>query len=252
MTKRNEVNNQEDTFLKGAGVPAATLGEVGQMYINTSNGNIYGPKTSTGWGSSSSGGAGATGATGATGVTGATGPTGVIGATGPTGVTGATGPTGVGTTGATGPTGVTGDTGPTGPTGVGTTGATGPTGVTGATGPTGVTGATGATGPGSSFVHTVAIRRGDDGTVYAGRPQTNVASVSRDATGVYTITFTVAYASINYSVSAQQISTGGASTSTDTVCRSVDQGTGTAQIRFENLLGVATDPEAFIFGALGT
>ncbi len=109
MTSRNEVFNQENVFLKGAGAPAASLGDKGQMYINTSNGNIYGPKTDAGWGSPSSGGAGATGPTG---------PTGVAGATGPTGATG------VGTTGATGPTGVTGATGP--------TGATGATGVSGA------------------------------------------------------------------------------------------------------------------------
>jgi hypothetical protein len=99
-------------------------------------------------------GAGATGATGVTGLTGVTGETGLTGstgdtgATGTTGVTGATGITGYGATGATGVTGLTGVTGATGITGFGATGATGSTGMTGQTGATGNTGAgaTGATG----------------------------------------------------------------------------------------------------------
>lgn len=36
---------------QGAGVPAAELGAQGDFYLRTSNGDIYGPKTSGGWGS---------------------------------------------------------------------------------------------------------------------------------------------------------------------------------------------------------
>lgn len=40
--------------LSGAGAPAANLGNVGDIYINTSNGTLYGPKTALGWGSGAS------------------------------------------------------------------------------------------------------------------------------------------------------------------------------------------------------
>lgn len=155
MTSRNEVFNQENVFLKGAGAPAASLGDEGQMYINTSNGNIYGPKTNAGWGSPASGGAGPTGATGATGVTGATGPTGA------TGVTGATGPTGA-------------------------TGVTGPTGVTGATGPTGATGATGVAGNTSTLAF--GATTSGSGTLDPG--SVGITSVGHPATGQYLVTLT--------------------------------------------------------------
>src|SRR5205807_877904 len=99
-----------------------TVGHDGDVYINTSNGDIY-KKVSASWVKQGNlkGATGTTGATGATGPTGATGATGPTGSTGPTGATGATGPTG-----STGPTGDTGATGPAGPTG-----ATGPAGTTG-------------------------------------------------------------------------------------------------------------------------
>lgn len=155
MTKRNEVENQQNVFLEGAGAPAASLGNEGQMYINTSNGNIYGPKTSAGWGSPASGGVGPTGATGATGVTGATGPTGA--------------------------TGVTGATGPTGATGV--TGATGPTGATGTTGATGVSGTTALLAYGS-------IADGGAGGAVTG--SVGVVSIAKPSTGTYDVTITAA------------------------------------------------------------
>jgi hypothetical protein len=39
------------TWLSGSGTPSADLGSVGDMYLDTSNNDIYGPKTVSGWGS---------------------------------------------------------------------------------------------------------------------------------------------------------------------------------------------------------
>ena len=38
-------------LLNGVGVPSPTLGINGDFYLNTSNMNLYGPKTDSGWGS---------------------------------------------------------------------------------------------------------------------------------------------------------------------------------------------------------
>jgi hypothetical protein len=38
------------TFLSGAGVPGAGVGSIYDMYIDTATGNLYGPKTASGWG----------------------------------------------------------------------------------------------------------------------------------------------------------------------------------------------------------
>jgi hypothetical protein len=38
------------TILSGTGIPAATLGKVGDFYINMTNLFFYGPKTASGWG----------------------------------------------------------------------------------------------------------------------------------------------------------------------------------------------------------
>jgi hypothetical protein len=172
------------TFLADITNPLPSIGQNGDMYLNTTTYQLFGPKTNAGWGNGTSliGPTGPQGPIGLTGPTGATGPQGPIGLTGPAGPTGATGPQGptgltgptgpqgpIGLTGATGPqgpiglTGMTGATGPqgpqgpiglTGPTGdtgpqgpIGLTGAAGPTGATGPQGPIGLTGATGATGP---------------------------------------------------------------------------------------------------------
>jgi hypothetical protein len=43
-----------NAVLSGAGAPAASLGAVGDFYINTTNLTIYGPKTSSGWGNPAS------------------------------------------------------------------------------------------------------------------------------------------------------------------------------------------------------
>lgn len=81
---------------QGAGAPGSGVGDNGDFYLNTTNGDIYGPKAAGAWGSvifsiaeGQQGPAGATGATGPQGPAGATGPA------GPTGATGAQGPAGV-------------------------------------------------------------------------------------------------------------------------------------------------------------
>lgn len=138
--------------LAGSGAPTGALGNVGDLYIDTANALLYGPKTVGGWPTGTVDLS--QGPTGPTGSQGVTGPASMV--TGPTGATGSTGPSVTGPTGSTGAastvTGPTGSTGPsvTGPTGAAST-VTGPTGSTGSTGPastvTGPTGSTGATGP---------------------------------------------------------------------------------------------------------
>lgn len=56
----------------GTTTPATTLGNIGDFYLNVSTSDFYGPKASTGWGTSTNL-KGATGATGTTGATGAAG-----------------------------------------------------------------------------------------------------------------------------------------------------------------------------------
>ena len=84
--------------LNGVGAPSAETGLNGDFYINSSNYDIYGPKTSGSWGSATSlvGPTGATGSTGATGAQGATGSAGTNGTNGTNGATGDTGPAGPG------------------------------------------------------------------------------------------------------------------------------------------------------------
>jgi hypothetical protein len=78
-------SNSGNVVLNGAGAPSAGTGANGDFYINTSNYDIYGPKTAGAWGSATS----LVGPTGPTGPTGSTGSTGAQGATGSTGATGA-------------------------------------------------------------------------------------------------------------------------------------------------------------------
>lgn len=78
----------------GAGAPSAGLGANGDLYLNTSNGDIY-QKAAGSWGSPIEN------------ITGPTGATGAIGATGPAGTNGATWYTGAGAPSAG--TGVDGD-----------------------------------------------------------------------------------------------------------------------------------------------
>ena len=176
--KDNANPKNKKAIINGAGAPAVGVGKEGDVYIDTTNQAIYGPKTNGAWGSATTL-VGNTGATGSTGSQGATGPAGATGAQGSTGATGAQGPTGltgkslmngggspsggndgdfwIDTTNnrlygpkASGswPVSYTNLIGPTGPQGA--TGATGPQGAQGAQGATGLqgnTGATGATGP---------------------------------------------------------------------------------------------------------
>src|ERR1035437_5536308 len=97
------------TILTGSGAPAAALGTSGDLYLDTATYQIYGPKTSGGWGSPTSlqgpkGDTGAQGPAGATGATGAQGPKGDSGASGAQGPKGDTGAQGaIGATGPAGP-----------------------------------------------------------------------------------------------------------------------------------------------------
>jgi hypothetical protein len=165
--------------LAGESPPTGSVGNVGDLFLDTAAAVLYGPKTIGGWPPGIDLSQGPTGAastvTGPTGSTGAsvTGPTGgyafaATGATAPTlttpgaiwldtsngryfvlyddvfleiGVQGEPGPTGPAVTGPAGPgvTGPTGSTGAAGPTGP-SDGPTGATGVGGPTGPTGVGG----------------------------------------------------------------------------------------------------------------
>lgn len=43
-----------NTVLNGSGAPSAGLGSVGDIYLDTASNNIYGPKTTNGWGSGTS------------------------------------------------------------------------------------------------------------------------------------------------------------------------------------------------------
>jgi len=65
----------------GTGTPAATLGATGDFYLDVSNSNFYGPKTSSGWGAATSlkGATGATGAAGSKIYSGATAPASSLG-----------------------------------------------------------------------------------------------------------------------------------------------------------------------------
>ena len=121
------------TILNGTAAPSSDAGAEGDFFLDTTNSMLYGPKTTSGWGSGVSL-IGLTGATGAIGETGATGPQGAKGDTGDTGPQGLQGEKGD-----------TGDTGPQGP--IGLTGATGATGAKGDTGDQGIQGEQGPVGP---------------------------------------------------------------------------------------------------------
>lgn len=97
-------------FLSGTADPAAATGKDGDVYLNTTSGDLF-QKASGAWAKKANlkGPAGSTGPKGDKGDTGATGP---AGATGPKGDTGATG-----ATGAKGDKGDKGDPGETAPTG---------------------------------------------------------------------------------------------------------------------------------------
>ena len=112
------------TILNGTAAPSSDTGAEGDFFLDTTNSMLYGPKTTSGWGSGVSL-IGPTGATGEKGDTGDAGPQGVQGiqgeqgAQGATGLTGATGPQGAtGAKGDTGDQGIQGEQGPAGADGV--------------------------------------------------------------------------------------------------------------------------------------
>ena len=166
LKQAGRVTDIANTILSGKGAPSASLGLLGDFYIDTSSMNFYGPKTSTKWptpislkgpagpigpsgidGKTSASQSGLKGDTGLTGAKGLPGDTGPVGPAGPTGSQGSSGPAGAGSQGATGATGSTGAQGPQGPQGAtGSAGLKGDTGISGTTGATGLQGATGATG----------------------------------------------------------------------------------------------------------
>jgi integrin beta 8 len=122
---------------QGAGAPTSGVGSNGDFYLNTTTGDIYGPKTAGAWGSSVF--------NIAEGQQGPAGPAGADGADGADGAPGATGSQGLqGIQGEVGPQGPQGPAGPTGPAGA--DGAQGPAGADGAPGAAGADGADGIDG----------------------------------------------------------------------------------------------------------
>lgn len=129
---------------QGAGAPSAGTGSNGDFYLNTTNGDIYGPKTAGAWGGvifniaegqqGPAGPAGAAGAPGAQGPAGADGRTLLSGTTAPGAGVGANGDFFINTAASLiyGP--KAGGVWPTGVSLVGPAGATGPAGPAGATG----------------------------------------------------------------------------------------------------------------------
>ena len=96
-----------NTLASGVGVPASTVGNVSDFYIDTVNKRIYGPKTTSGWPAKFVSLVGIQGAQGIRGLTGATGAQGIQGPMGYQGFPGAQGSMGL-----TGLTGLTGAIGP--------------------------------------------------------------------------------------------------------------------------------------------
>jgi hypothetical protein len=88
------------TILSGASNPTAAIGSLGDIYINTSDNTLFGPKTTSGWGTWISlvgpqGPIGQTGPQGQAGPTGLQGPQGLPGLDGKTILSGAVNPTAV-------------------------------------------------------------------------------------------------------------------------------------------------------------
>ena len=144
--------------LNGSSPPLSGLGQNGDFYIDTTNHQLYGPKTSFGFGLSTD----LIGPKGAEIIRSTGVPPPILGDTGDYYLDTSTGNfygpksnlgwgvPNLNLLGKTGPTGpqIAGSNGATGLSGlIGITGTTGATGVTGATGATGATGVTGATGP---------------------------------------------------------------------------------------------------------
>lgn len=82
---------KQKTILNGTVNPSLSIGNVNDFYINTATNRLFGPKTTTSWGS----GVSLIGPQGPQGATGAQGPQGIQGIQGATGATGPQGPQGV-------------------------------------------------------------------------------------------------------------------------------------------------------------
>ena len=118
----NDDNMSKVNWLFGVGVPSSALGDSGDVYVNTTNGDLY-KNSQNIWSKVGN----------------------ILGPPGPAGPAGPTGPTGAASTVA-GPTGPAGPAGPAGAasTVAGPAGPAGPTGLTGLTGPAGPAGTYGA------------------------------------------------------------------------------------------------------------
>jgi len=139
-------DDESKKVLTGAGPPPSKLGNIGDLYIDSSGTHFifYNKINKSTWQNLGAfqGPVGPIGPVGAQGPKGDTGPVGAQGPKGDTGPVGAQGtPGNDGATGAQGPKGDTGSTGPQGtPGNDGATGAQGPKGDTGSTGPQGTPG----------------------------------------------------------------------------------------------------------------
>ena len=164
-----QVGTIGNTILSGVVNPTAPdLGQVGDFYINTSTGTIFGPKSAISpyWPASGIAITGGAGGEGPAGPTGPAGPAGATGLQGPAGVPGLPGEPGEkGEPGGSGPAGAVGPQGPAGASGeTGPKGDVGPAGAQGPEGPAGLAGAQGEPGPrGEQGVAGPAGAQGADG-----------------------------------------------------------------------------------------
>ena len=98
-----------NTVHNGNGAPSATVGNIGDFYLDVASVNLYGPKTTLGWPASFASLVGPQGETGPQGPQGIPGAAGAMGPQGPQGVQGERGEQGnAGSTGPQGPQGVAG------------------------------------------------------------------------------------------------------------------------------------------------
>lgn len=156
---RGDSGEAGSAWLRGAGVPSAAIGAVGDWYLDSTSYDAY-QKDADSWVVVLN----LRGPVGPKGDVGATGAKGDIGEQGSAGPDGATGPAG-----STGSTGVTGAMGPAGPMGL-----TGPEGAQGQVGPSGADGVDGADGADavSAFAQFFALAPPDNAATVA--PGTNV------------------------------------------------------------------------------
>ena len=130
-----------NTVHNGNGAPSATVGNIGDFYLDIASVSLYGPKTTMGWPTSF------VSLVGPQGPQGIQGPAGFQGEQGPAGPQGPQGPAGPqGETGAQGPQGSQGEAGP-----IGLRGPQGESGPQGLPGDKGANGATGPQGPAGSI-----------------------------------------------------------------------------------------------------